>query len=235
MLAAGGLIVLLLVEERFTPQPPGAERGFGAVRAATTWLLGPLMITMIGVLLVVRFASSAVQPIIPLYVEQIAHKSAENASTLAGLTLGILGLTSAVSAVYFGRLGDRIGHRRILLACALGAGLFYLPMAVAQETWHLIALQGLFGVAAGGLIPTANALVGASTPPERRGALYGVTAAAASLGGFFGPIAGGAIAASFGFPTAFVAVAILLLAMTAVVARVFARQRAAAGSTAGAA
>ncbi|MGH2558757.1 MAG: MFS transporter [Thermomicrobiales bacterium] len=225
MLAGGGLIVLLLVQERFTPQPRGPERGFGAVWAATSWLLGPLMITMIGVLVVVRFASSAVQPIIPLYVEQIAHATAGNASTVAGLTLGILGLTSAVSAIYFGRLGDRIGHRRILLACALGAGLLYLPMAIVQSTWQLIVLQGLFGVAAGGLIPTANALVGASTPPERRGALFGMTASAAALGGFFGPIAGGAIAATFGFPTAFVTVAVLLLAMTVVVWRVFARHR----------
>lgn len=224
MLACGGLIVVLLVQERFTPQPRGPERGFGAVWAAASWLLGPLLVTMIGVLVVVRFASSAVQPIIPLYVEQIAHETAGNASTLAGITLGTLGLTSAISAVYFGRLGDRIGHRRILLACALGAGLLYLPMAVVQATWQLIVLQGLFGVAAGGLIPTANALVGAAAPPERRGALYGMTASAAALGGFFGPITGGAIAATFGFPTAFVTVAVLLLAMTAVVARVFARQ-----------
>jgi DHA1 family multidrug resistance protein-like MFS transporter len=222
MLAGGGLIVLFLVEERFTRQPRQA-RGAGGLRASTAWLLAPLMATMIVTMFVIRFASSSVQPIIPLYVQELAHQSAGSASTLAGLALGILGVTSAVAAIYFGRLGDKIGHRKILIWCAAGAGAIYLPMAIVNAPWQLIVLQALFGVAAGGLMPSANAIVGAATEPERRGVLYGMTAAASSLGGFFGPLIGAATAAALSFSFTFASVGILLLAMTAWVARVFER------------
>jgi DHA1 family multidrug resistance protein-like MFS transporter len=225
MLLTGGLIVVFLVQERFERQPAGPERGIAALRAGAAWMLAPLMVTMIGMLFIIRLASSAVQPIIPLYVAVIGHEAAQNASTLAGFALGILGLTSAVSAVYLGRLGDQMGHKRILVACIFAAGLLYLPMAAVQAPWHLIVLQGLFGIAAGGLIPAANALVGAATAPERRGALYGVTSAASSFGGFIGPLAGAGIAASLGFRVTFIAVAVLLLALGVVAVRVFSRQR----------
>jgi DHA1 family multidrug resistance protein-like MFS transporter len=224
MLLAAGLIVVFLVHERFERQPRGPERGIAALRAGAAWMLAPLMITMIGMLFIIRLASSAVQPIIPLYVAVIGHEAAQNASTLAGFALGILGLTSAVSAVYLGRLGDRLGHRRILVVCIFAAGLLYLPMAAVQAPWHLIVLQGLFGVAAGGLIPAANALVGAATEPERRGALYGMTSAASSFGGFIGPLAGAGIAATLGFRVTFLGVAMLLLALGIVAVRVFSRQ-----------
>ncbi len=127
-------------------------------------------------------------------------------------------MTSAASAVSFGRLGDRIGHRRILLGCALGGGLLYLPMAAAQAPWHLVVLQALFGVTAGGPIPSANALVANLTPAERRGAVFGVTAAASSLGAFIGPLAGAALAAALGFRATFVATGALLLLVAAGIA-----------------
>jgi DHA1 family multidrug resistance protein-like MFS transporter len=91
-----------------------------------------------------------------------------------------LGVTSAISSVYFGRLGDRTGHRTILLWCLLGSGLVYLPMAISQHPWHLIALQAVFGVFAGGTIPAANALIANVTDPQRRGMIFGLMASAAA-------------------------------------------------------
>ena len=88
-------------------------------------------------------------------------------------------------------------------------------MAAAQAPWHLIVLQALFGFAAGGLIPAANALIANHTPPDRRGAVYGMVAAAQSAGGFVGPLAGSIIAASLGFPIALCVTGALLLGLTA--------------------
>jgi DHA1 family multidrug resistance protein-like MFS transporter len=216
-LGSAGLIVLFLVRERFVPAPRRAGRAPGvgrwaAWRGGMDFLLGPGVLTMVAVMLVVRLASSAIQPITPLFVQELAPGTTD-ASSLAGLVLGVLGLTSAISAVILGRLGDRRGYRRILLACAFAAGLLYLPMAAAQHPWQLVALQALFGVAAGGLIPAANALIAHATPPERRGVVYGVMAASASLGGFIGPLAGAALAAALGFRATFIATAVLLLAL----------------------
>jgi DHA1 family multidrug resistance protein-like MFS transporter len=223
LLGSAGIIVLFFVQEKFTPVPRGPERGVRAFRSATSWMATSLMLTMIEVMICVRLASSAVQPLIPLFIENIEPViSDRRSSLLAGLALGMLGLTSAISAVWFGKIGDRRGHRPVLFWCALGAGLFYLPMALVHAPWQLIVLQGCFGIFAGGLIPSANAIAANNTPPERRGVLYGVLAAAASVGGFIGPLGGAALAAAFGFRITFAATGFLLVALAIVASRVFA-------------
>jgi DHA1 family multidrug resistance protein-like MFS transporter len=224
MLGSAGLIVLFFVQEQFTPVPRGPERGWHAFRASTGWMMSSLMLTMIGVMICVRLGSSITQPFIPLFIETIEPVvSDQRSSLLAGLAFGLLGLTSAISSIWLGRLGDRRGHRPVLFWCALGAGLLYLPMALVQAPWQLILLLGCYGVAAGGLIPSANAIAANATPPERRGVLYGVLAAAASIGGFIGPLGGAALAASFGFRITFAVTGVLLLGLAFVVARVFGR------------
>jgi DHA1 family multidrug resistance protein-like MFS transporter len=182
------------------------------------------MLTLITVMIGVRLGSSITQPFIPLFIESIEPAvTDQRSSLLAGLAFGLLGLTSAISSIWLGRLGDRRGHRPVLFWCALGAGLLYLPMALVQAPWQLILLLGCYGVAAGGLIPSVNAIAANATPPERRGVLYGVLAAAASLGGFIGPLAGAALAAAFGFRSTFAVTGVLLLGLAYVVARVFGR------------
>ena len=222
MLGSAGLIVLFFVQEQFSPAPRRMERGWRAFRASTGWLMNSLMLTIIGVMICVRLASSVTQPFIPLFIETIEPViTDQRSSLLAGLAFGLLGFTSAISSIWLGRLGDRRGHRPVLFWSTLFAGLLYLPMALVQEPWQLIALLGCFGVAAGGLIPSANAIAANTTPPERRGVLYGVLAAAASIGGFVGPLGGAAIAATFGFRMTFVVTGVLLLGLAVVAARVF--------------
>jgi len=215
MMLSGGLVTLFLVREKFVPQSKAARIKAGG----TSWrlLLMPVLLGLTLVLISVRFASSAVQPIMPLFVEELAGNLTSASSSLAGVTLGVLGVTSAISSVYFGRLGDRKGHRTILLWCLLGSGLVYLPMAISQHPWHLIALQAVFGVFAGGTIPAANALIANVTDPQRRGAIFGLMASAAAIGGFIGPLAGAGLAASVGFRATFVFCGLVLLATVFVV------------------
>lgn len=225
-LATAGLIVLFFVREHFVPAVrtaavAGLSR-IGRVRGAVAMLVGGAMLVLVMVLFVVRAASMAVQPVIPLFVAELAPEIADP-SALAGLVMGVLGFTSAASAMAFGRLGDRRGHWPILLGCIVAAGLLYLPMAFVQNPWQLVVLQGLFGVAAGGLIPSANALIANVTAPERRGAMYGLTAGAGSLGGFIGPLAGAAIAAVSGFRAPFLLVGVMLLLLAIPVLRAMRR------------
>lgn len=223
-LGAAGIIVFLFVQEEFAPVArPQQARGLQGLREGSSWLFVPMLLTMIGVLFAVRFAQMSTRPILPLYVESVGNLSDERAASLSGIALGLLGLTSAVASVFLGRRGDRVGHRRILLGSIIGAGLLYLPMAAVTGVWQLIVLQGLFGIAAGGLIPAANAIVAHWTPRERRGVSFGITAAAGSVGGTFGPLAGSATAASLGFRATFLGTGIVLLAVAAAVAYVFAR------------
>lgn len=217
MLFIGGVIVLTQVREEFTRPARGTidEQPSHRLRAL---LLSSSMLAMIAVMLALRVASSAIQPIMPLYVENLAH-SAAAVATLSGITLGIAGLTSAFASITLGRLADRIGQRWVLIACAIGVGLLYLPQAFAGSVTQLIILQGLFGLAAGGVMPTANAIVAHLTPAERRGAVFGFTAAATSLGGFIGPLGGSSIAASFDMRYVFLTSGILMLVVGVWVAR----------------
>ena len=221
-LAVSGLLVVVFVRERFVPAPRAARPAAGPpparLRASGGFLLAGPMLVLVGLLFGVRMASSAVQPIVPLYVLQLAPDIGD-ASSLAGLTLGALGLTSAVSAVFLGRLGDRRDHRHVLLVATAVGGALYLPMALAREPWHLVGLMALFGVAAGGIVPSANALVAEATPVERRGTVFGVTAAASSAGGFVGPLLGAGVAAALGFRAPFVLTGAILLALAALAGR----------------
>lgn len=210
MLFIGGWIVLLLVQEQF--ERPAPEPGGRSARLSTITLLWqPALLAVIVGLLALRSASGALQPIVPLMVEQLARGSGA-VNSLAGLSIGIAGLTSAVAAVVIGRAGDRFGVRGLLIATSLLAALTYLPLAVAQSVTHLVLLQAAFGIASGGMLPTANALIAHLTPPERRGTVYGFTTTATAVGGFVGPLGGTALAAAFSIRVAFVALGTLLLA-----------------------
>jgi DHA1 family multidrug resistance protein-like MFS transporter len=172
-----------------------------------------------------------IRPVMPLYLQELGGYSDTRAATVSGWMFAVLGVSSAASAIVFGRRGDRVGHSRILIGCVLGAGIIYIPMALATSAWQLIALQGLFGVAAGGMIPAANAIIANVTPPDRRGFTFGITATAGSVGAAIGPLLlSSLIAPAFGFEVAFVTVGVLLIWLAVWLVRVVGRRiEAAAG------
>ena len=208
LIFASALIVLTQVGEHFE-RPKPSEAGEASGPSTRTLLFGAAMLAMIGVMFALRAGNSAIQPIMPLFVEDLAGTS--SIATLAGLTLGVAGLTSALSAVVFGRLADRVGHRKILIPAAFVTAVLYLPMAAVQSPWQLIVLSGLVGVAAGGVAPSANAVISNLTPGPKRGAIFGFTSSVTALGGFIGPIGGAAIAAAFDIRITFIAIGILML------------------------
>jgi len=122
----------------------------------------------------------------------------------------------SVLVVGLGRLGDRVGHRRLMIFLALGAGLFYIPQAFVTGIVQLIVLRGLLGFFDGGLLPSANALISAGTEGEGRGShgtTYGLIYLATGLGFGLGPLSGGFIAASLGLRSVFLITAFILLAL----------------------
>lgn len=209
LLFISGVLVLVLVQENFERPAPRDEDASERV-SMRALLVAPAMLAMILVLFGLRAASSAIQPIMPLYVEQLANR-ASGVASLAGITMGVMGLTSALASVLLGRAGDRFGTRPILLVSIVLSGLLYLPQAGVQSVGQLILLQAVFGLAVGGALPTANAIVAHLTPPERRGAIYGFTAAATSLGGFVGPLGGASLAAAISIRATFLVMGALLL------------------------
>lgn len=217
LLLVSALLVAFLVEERF--EPPSRRAGHGET-GGETWrlLLAPALLGIVVSLFALRAASMALQPIVPLLVAQLARGSSA-VNSLAGLAMGVSGMTSAVASVGLGRLSDRIGQRPLLIASGALAAATFLPLGLTTQVWQVIVLQALFGIASGGMLPTANALVARLTPEGRRGTIYGFTTAASSLGAFVGPLVGTALAAALGLHAPFLVIGLALAVTVAWVAR----------------
>ncbi|HEY4844326.1 MAG TPA: MFS transporter [Candidatus Dormibacteraeota bacterium] len=207
MLAAGGIFVWQFVHEHFTPptltRRPGFFETTGVGLRSRT--LMPLMVT----LLLVQLSTAIVFPILPLYVERLSS-AADPVKLYAGLAFGATAIFSALAALFYTRLVDRSGYRRILILACFGAAAFFLPQAFAQNIGQFLLLRAGLGIFFGVLIPATNAIVGLSTPPELRGSAYGLTSSATAVGNAIGPLLGSTLAASLGYPAVFIATAAVL-------------------------
>ncbi|MCW4115489.1 MFS transporter [Aurantimonas sp. MSK8Z-1] len=163
------------------------------------------------VLLLAQFAVRSVQPVItPFILELVTTRT--GVATLAGFAFSITGVADLVASPFLGKRSDQLGYRRVLLICLGGAALASLPQAFVGSYWQFLALRFAIGMFIGGILPTANALVGHVAPPAQRGLAYGVTASATFFGSFLGPFSGGSIAATFGIRWVFVLTTVLFFA-----------------------
>lgn len=160
--------------------------------------------------LVMQLALFSIQPIITVYIMQLAG-NAEHIALLAGLVFSCAGFASMLTASRIGHLSDRIGPQKILLLCLLFAGITFIPQAFVTNPWQLGFLRFLLGIATAGLLPSINSLIKQSTPPEIIGRIYGFNQSAQFIGMFSGAFLGGQVAACLGIPVMFLFTASLLL------------------------
>lgn len=193
--------------------PHNPDRGvhktsvFDAFSALTkTRGLLPLFI----VLLLAQFAVRAVQPVITPFVQELVS-TPNGIATLAGFAFSVTGVADLIASPFLGKRSDTIGYRRVLIICLFGGALMSLPQAFVDSYWQFVALRFGIGMFIGGILPTANALVGHLAPPSQRGLAYGVTASASFLGAFLGPFTGGTMAAAVGIRWVFLLTTVLFL------------------------
>ncbi|MBS0560155.1 MAG: MFS transporter [Proteobacteria bacterium] len=213
---AATLASWFLVHERFTPGPAARQRvsTFRALRmvAASAGLL-PLFV----VLLFAQFGARTVEPVVTLYVQEMLG-NVPSLATLGGLAFSVTGLGDVIASPFLGKRSDAIGYRRVLLISLAGAAVFTLPQAFTNNYWMFVAARFGVGMFIGGILPTANALVGRLAPPDQRGMVFGLTASATFLGNSLGPLTGGAVAAAFGISWVFVVTTAVMAANFAWVA-----------------
>jgi MFS family permease len=139
---------------------------------------------------------------------------------------GAMALTAAVSAPVLGHLLDRLGSRRVILACAaLSAVAFASLSALTAQLSHLYAVFAVLGVAAAGTSALAYSRVIPSWFERRRGLAIGVVMAAAALGGILQPPAAQELIRAVGWRGAYLALGGLLLAVALPVIVRFVRER----------
>lgn len=122
----------------------------------------------------------------------------------------LLAITSLV--VSAGRLGDNIGHRRLLLTGLLLFTLASVFCGLASTLEVLIILRAVQGLGAAILMALTLAFVGETVPKEKTGSAMGLLGATSAVGTALGPALGGFLIAAFDWRAIFLVIAPLGLA-----------------------
>ena len=104
-----------------------------------------------------------------------------------GLVMSVFILFSLCSTALMANLSDRYGRRPIYLASVACFALGSLLIALSPRFWILIASRAVQGIGAGGITPTASAVVGDNFPPDQRGKALGLIGATYGMAFVLGP------------------------------------------------
>jgi EmrB/QacA subfamily drug resistance transporter len=115
-------------------------------------------------------------------------------------------LTISTLLLFYGRLGDILGYKRIYL---IGLASFTGTSALCGLSYFLpaihwlIAFRAIQGLAAGMMMAVPFAIITASFPAQERGRALGINAISISAGLAIGPSLGGFVTHSLGWPFVF--------------------------------
>jgi len=113
----------------------------------------------------------------------------------------LLGITAVI--VSAGRLGDRLGRRRVLIAGLLLFAVASTVCGVAPSLNGLIAARVLQGLGAASMMAMAMGLVGDTVSKERIGRVMGLLGTMSALGTAMGPSVGGVLLSLWGWHALF--------------------------------
>jgi MFS family permease len=177
-----------MADQAWAGAPPVEGVGRGLAGALMTASLMPLNSTMVAVA-------------VPSIGRTVGHgPAAVTQALVATYLIAAIALQSPG-----GKLGDRLGHWRVLALgqAAVGAGailgFFAADLATLAGARILMATGGALAV------PATLALLRLSLPAERRGRAFGAFGAAMATAAAVGPVVGGVLVDAFGWEAVFVA------------------------------
>jgi len=96
-------------------------------------------------------------------------------------------LGSMPSTALMANLGDRHGRRAVYLGCTAAFALGSLLIALSTSFWMILVGRAIQGIGAGGLMPTASAIIGDAFAPQQRGRVLGLVGATYGMAFVVGP------------------------------------------------
>jgi len=217
LLFVGGWLVVFFVQEEFQPVRREGSAAGDFVRGLRLVVSSKSLQAAFAVRLLSRLGDRLLVPLLPLFIASLL--TGGQVASIAGLVVGLAAASSAVGAVVLGRVSDRLGQRRVLIASTLAAAAFYVPQFFVTSVVQLALLQAATGLALGGTIASVSAAMAALAPEGRQGAVYGVDASMVSAANAIGPMAGAMLAAAVGLRPTFLCVAGVFVLASVGVAR----------------
>ena len=193
LLFLGGVLVWWGVQETFTPKaaPSSKKPGILSVWREIFAFAGVPVVYALQFLS--QLGASLLTPVLPLFIPTLLD-SGQNLNTFNGLVLGTNAAAATLSSLFLGRLGDRVGHRTVLIISLVSGGLLYFTVLGIQTGWQIFILQALVGIASGGVVPSISALYMRLTRPGLEGAVYGLDNSIGSGARALAPMLGSAVA-----------------------------------------
>jgi predicted MFS family arabinose efflux permease len=144
------------------------------------------------------FAAALIVRIIDPLVPEIAREFATTPQHIA-LLASAFAFPYALGQPILGPLGDAVGKARIIKACLLVLAIALALSAMAPNANALFAARIFAGLAAGGTIPVALALIGDRVPMEQRQVALSRQLMAMLSGQLIGAFGAGVIGDAFGW------------------------------------
>jgi MFS family permease len=145
----------------------------------SVWALGIVSMLM-------DISSEMIHALLPLYLVV-----GLGASALAvGVIEGIAEATALIVRIFSGALSDRLGHRKWLAALGYGLAAVTKPVfPLAPSIGWLFAARFIDRIGKGIRGSPRDALIADVTPPDLRGASFGLRQSLDTIGAFIGPLA----------------------------------------------
>jgi MFS transporter, DHA1 family, tetracycline resistance protein len=131
---------------------------------------------------------SLILPLLPFYGKELGASPIAVALLFSAYSFG-----NIFGEIYWGRLSDKIGRKRVMIGTMICAALSYVAFAYAPTLVIALIIRIVCGFFSGTL-GVAQGYIADITPPEKRAQNMGYFGAAFNLGFAFGPAIGGLLA-----------------------------------------
>lgn len=212
LMFSGTVVAALMIKE--PPRPPRVQLPEGVQKASgfKSILASPIARSALILVLLLGLAAPMIQPILPSFVISILPPDA-NTTAIIGWLFFAISVSSAIGAIYAGRILSRVAHTRVLIISAIAIALFLIPMIVVTNIWLFTAL--LIGMSLfGGMLATGSAsLLPTLVSAAALSAIFGLYQSVQALSGQIAPAFGGIVAARLGYSWVFALASATLLVL----------------------
>lgn len=149
---------------------------------------GAMLLVMLNIFLAFT-GIGLVVPIMPTYMNELGITG-----STVGLLVAAFSLAQLLASPFAGRLSDRIGRKKVIVAGLIVFAISELIFGLANVSWILFVSRMLGGIGAALIMPAVMAYVADTTTFEERAKGMGLVNAAITTGFIIGPGIGGYLA-----------------------------------------